>query len=429
MLLKRRQWNNLLEALENGSCIILLGPMVSTVDKSGISLAAQFAKELSAVLTDEEVEYDKAEELNLSYIMQRFMTVDGVTSSDPGYEAKKFFKKHNGAYNTVQKLIAELPVSLVINTSPDDGIVQALKQAGKYQTIHNWYNYGGEASPDIETPTVEKPLVYNLFGYYEDPESLVLTEADQLKFVSNVVKDQPPLPPKLLRQFQGKKSFLFLGFDWENWSLRILLQSLQLEKESGIFAHSRHDASLQHKTQNFYESHFNFSFVSDNIEAIVRELHERFQDHAVAEVSQKKLVIISDPKDEAYRDELHLSLKSLPLESWHEGLLMGGEDVTDTFKQQLENADIVLLLISKYFFASDDIQSIKWPLVLDQYQHKKSTVIPVITSPCTWQENIELTRMSPILPVANQDVGKPISSWDNPDDAYQMIIQEIKNML
>ena len=429
MSLKRRQWNNLLEALENGSCIVLLGPMVSTVANGGLPLAAQFAKELSETLEDEEVTFDKAHEHNLTYIMQRFMTIDGVTSSDPGYEAKKFYEKHEGQINSVQKLVAELPVSLVINTSPDDGIVQALKQSGKYKTVHAWYNYRQEEYPDVEIPNSDAPLVYNLFGHYKDPQSLVLTESDQVEFVSNVVKDQPPLPPKLLRQFDSFKTYLFLGFDWEQWNLRLILQSLNLEKESNILAHSRHDISLQEKTKDFYQSSFRFSFVTENIADFVKELHDRYNAHAGEEVVQKKLVIVSDSKDESFRDELHKNLKLLPLKSWHKGLIGAGEDIAKTFQQQMDSAEIILLLISSDFLASDAIYNNEWRIALQRHQDNKSKVIPIITRSCNWQHLKELTQMPSILPRKNLEVGKAITSWENPDDAYQMIVQEIEGLL
>ena len=429
MSLKRRQWNNLLEALENGSCIVLLGPMVSTVADGGLPLAAQFAKELSETLEDEEVTFDPSDEHNLTYIMQRFMTIDGVTSSDPGYEAKKFYEKHDGQINSIQKLIADLPVSLVINTSPDDGIVQALKQAGKYKTIHAWYNYHQEEYPEIEIPTPDAPLVYNLFGHYKDPQSLVLTESDQVEFVANVVKDQPPLPPKLLRQFDSFKTYLFLGFDWEQWNLRLILQSLNLEKESNILAHSRHDVSLQEKTKDFYQSSFRFSFVTNDIADFVKELHEKYSAHAGVEVAQKKLLIVADPKDESFRDEIHKNLKPLPLESWHKGLIGAGEDIAETFQQQLDSAEIILLLISSDFLASDTIYNNEWSMALQRYNDKKSKVIPIITRPCNWQQLKELTQMPSILPRKNLEVGKAIATWDNQDDAYQMIVQDIQEFL
>ncbi|MDB4292249.1 SIR2 family protein [Maribacter sp.] len=429
MALKRRQWNNLLEALENGSCVVLLGPMVSTAAEGGPPLATQFAKELSKTLEEEEVNFDAAHAGNLTYVMQRFMTIDGVTSSDPGYEAKKFYEQYGGEANSIQNLIAALPVNLIVNTSPDDAMVQALKQQGKYQTVHDWYNYEGELATDIELPTAESPLVYNLFGYYKDTESLVLTEADQVRFIGKVVKDQPAIPPKLLRQFQGKKTFLFLGFNWEHWNLRLLLQSLNFKKDSSIMAHSRHDDALQPKTRDFYESYFRFSFVTDDIEDFVKELHEKYSEHSGQEVVQKKLLIIAPPEDEAYCDELHKNLKPLPLESWHRGLTLGGQEPEVAFQKHMENADIVLLLVSTDFLASDTIADVELPKALQRHSEKKSKVIPIITRPCKWDGLKELTQMPLILPKQGREVGKAISIWENQDDAYQSIVAELQELL
>ncbi|WP_339715837.1 SIR2 family protein [uncultured Kriegella sp.] len=429
MTLKSRQWNNLLEALENGSCIVLLGPLISTGLEGVRPLEAQFAKELSKTLEEEEVSFDKAHEENLTYIMQRFMTIDGVTSSDPGYEAKKFYEKYDGQANGIQNLIATLPVNLIINTSPDDAIVQALKQQGKYRTVHDWYNYEGELATDIELPTAESPLVYNLFGYYKDTESLVLTEADQVRFIGKVVKDQPALPPKLLRQFQGKKSFLFLGFNWEHWNLRLLLQSLNLKRDSSIMAHSRNDDALQPKTRDFYESYFRFSFVTDDIEDFVKELHEKYAQHSGHEVAQKKLLLISAPEDEAYCDELYKNLKPLPFESWHRGLTLGGQEPEVEFQKHMANADIILLLVSTDFLASDAITDVDLPNALQRHQGKKAKVVPIITRPCKWDGVKELTQMPLILPKKNREVGKAISTWENQENAYQNIISEIQELL
>ena len=429
MALKSRQWNNLLEALENGSCIVLLGPMLSTASEGGLPLETQFAKELSKTLEEEEVSFDKVHEGNLTYIMQRFMTIEGVTSSDPGYEAKKFYEQYEGQVNNIQNMIAALPVNLVINTSPDDAIVHALKQQGKYKTVHDWYNYEGELATDIELPTSESPLVYNLFGYYRETESLVLTEADQVRFISKVVKDQPAVPPKLLRQFQGKKTFLFLGFNWEHWNLRLLLQSLNLKKDSSIMAHSRHDDALQPKTRDFYESYFRFSFVTDDIEDFVKELHEKYNRHTGQKVVRKKLLLISGEEDQAYCDELFKNLKPLPLESWHRGLTLGGQEPEVEFQKHMVNADIILLLVSTDFLASDAIIDIDLPKALQQHQDRKTKVIPIITRPCKWDGVKELTQMPLILPKKNREVGKAISTWEDQDNAYQNIISEIQELL
>jgi len=429
MSLEPRQWNNLLEAINNGSCILLLGPEISTVKDGGPSLYRQFAKTLAGELKKEKIPFDKTNEGNLYYIMQRYTVIPNVAPSDPGFEAKKFYKEYNGQFNSVQKTLAELPFNLIINTSPDDAMVHALKKAGKFKTTHTWYDYRKEQISDFETPSAEAPLVFNLFGYCENAMSLVLTESDQVEFMKNVIKDQPPLPPKLLGQFDSHKTYLFLGFNWEQWKLRLLLQSLNLAKECNILAHSFEGQNLQPTTRDFYESSFRFTFITENISDFVNVLKEKYQANAPADVAQKKLFIAADPKDESFKNELFKNLKPLPVNAWHEGLTDPGEDTEAAITENLDSAEIILLLVSADFLASDAIYEREWKTALKKHEDGSATVIPIITRPCNWEQLSALKQMPLILPRKGVEVGKAISNWDNPDDAYSMVVKEIQAFL
>ena len=433
MSLEPRQWNNLLEAINNGSCIVLLGPKISTAKKDGQSLYEAFSKSLTAELKKEKIAYDKTHEGSLTYIMQRYTTIPNVAPSDPGFEAKKFYKEYEGEFNVVQQTLAELPINMVINTSPDNAMVHALKNAGKFKTIHAWYDYRKEQKQEFDTPTAEAPLVFNLFGYYEQAGSLVLTESDQVEFMKNVLKDQPPLPPKLLSQLDSRKTYLFLGFDWEQWNLRLLLQAMNLAKECNILAHSQEEVKLQATTRDFYESSFRFSFITENIEKFVAELKEKYSKSSPeteTTTEKKKLFIVADPKDEDFKNELFKNLKPLAADVWHEGLIEAGSEVDATVLENLENANIILLLISADFLASDAIFKREWKVALKKHKDKSAIVIPIITRTCNWEESSpDLTKMDPILPRKGIEVGKAISSWDNPDDAYSMIVKEIQDLL
>lgn len=432
MSLEPRQWNNLLEAINNGSCIVLLGPKISTVKDKGPSLYEEFSKGLTAELKKEKISFDTAHETDLSYIMQRYTTIPNVAPSDPGFEAKKFYKEYEGQFNIVQQTLAELPIHLVINTSPDNAMVHALKKAGKFKTMHAWYDYRKEQKQEFDTPTPDTPLVFNLFGFYENAMSLVLTESDQVEFLKNVIRDQPPLPPKLLSQMDSHKTYLFLGFNWEQWNLRLLLQGLNLAKECNILAHSHEDVNLKPTIRDFYESSFRFSFITDNIDAFVKELKEKYSSLSPASstaTNQKKLFIASDPKDEDFRTELSKNLKPLAVDIWHDGLVEAGSDVDATVVENLESADIILLLVSADFLASDSIYKREWKVALKKHQDNKAKVIPIITRPCNWEQLTELKQMPLILPRQGIAVGKAISSWENPDDAYSMIVKEIQTLL
>ena len=367
---------------------------------------------------------------NLTYIMQRYTTIPNVAPSDPGFEAKNFYKEHEGQFNIIQQTLAELPINLVINTSPDDAMVHALKKAGKFKTFHAWYDYRKEQIQDFEIPTAETPLVFNLFGFYEKAMSLVLTESDQVEFMTNVIKDRPPLPPKLLSQLDSHKTYLFLGFDWEQWNLRLLLQGLNLEKEANILAHSYHAVNLQPKTRDFYESSFRFSFINDNIKEFVADLKSKYAELSPESngSNQKKLFIAADPKDEEFRTELFKNLKPLSVDVWHEGLVEAGSDVDATVVENLESADIILMLISSDFIASDAIFNREWKVAMKRHNDSSAKVIPIITRTCNWEAS-DLKKMDPILPRQGIEVGKPINSWENAEDAYSMIVKEIQELL
>jgi hypothetical protein len=431
MSLAPRQWNNLVEALKNGSCVVLLGPAISTAEDGVPPLSHQFAENLIKELDKEKISYDKKYSDNLTYIMQRFTTIPNVAPSDPGYEAKKFYESHKGKFNSIQKTLAELPFNLIINTSPDDSIFHAFKQAGKFEAMYAYYNYRKEQKYEFAASTdKEAPLIFNLFGHYENAMSLVLTESDQVEFMKNVIRDQPPLPPKLIGQLDSHKTYLFLGFDWEQWNLRLLLEGLNLQREAQVLAHSRSDVPLRDMTRDFYQSSFQFSFITDNILTFVQELQQKFNAENKEETTtQKSVYIVSDPKDESFRDELAKNLKPLALDIKHEGTIDPGTDREEAIKEGINKADIILLMVSADFLASDDLYKTEWPLTLKRQQEGKCQVIPIITRACEWQQLAELTQMPIILPRKGLEIGKAISAWEDSDEAYSRIVKEIQELM
>lgn len=428
MPLKRRQWSNLLQALSNQSCVLLLGPGVLTVEGGKLSLNEKLAEKLTVDLKEADIDFDNGNKHNLTYIMQRFLTIDDVIPNDPGFEAKLFFEKNAQQPNTILNNLASLPFNLVVNTSPDDLMIKAFKNNRKYKTVHRHYNHRKEINSDdeFETPSTEAPLVFNLFGYYKKPESLVLTESDQIAFVSNVVKDNPPLPPKILRQFDNLKTYLFLGFDWEEWHMRLLLNSLNLSKESMIISSSPERYKVTTSTKEFYQSSFRFEFINENLDSFVQLLKERFNEFQEENPSNKQIVIAASEEDETYRDQLatHLAPLKNKAPCWHEGMVSAGDEVTIVKKQFWDKADIILLLISAKMLDSDELN-----LVLQKQKEDKVKVIPIILKSCDWESIPELTMMSLILPQDGSDIGKAINKWDQVEDAYQNVVSKIKEFL
>jgi hypothetical protein len=137
-----------------------------------------------------------------------------------------FYGAYKDATTDLHRNLAALPFPLVIETSPYSLMLNALREAKK-QPRSAHYNFR-RSLPEPKEPTSDEPLVYHLYGRADaDLESLVLSESDLVDFLASVVKNEPELP-RWLRGLLGRPdcAFLFLGFGFQNWYLRVLLHAL-----------------------------------------------------------------------------------------------------------------------------------------------------------------------------------------------------------
>src|SRR5512147_326229 len=93
-------------------------------------------------------------------------------------------------------------------------------------------------------------------------------------------------------------------------------------------------------------------------------------------------------KDEALRDELetHLSLLRRQgfLSGWHDRRIAAGTEWAGQIDHHLEAADVILLLVSSDFLASDYCWDVETRRAMDRHEAGTARVIPVILRPCDW---------------------------------------------
>jgi TIR domain len=132
-------------------------------------------------------------------------------------------------------------------------------------------------------------------------------------------------------------------------------------------------------------------------------------------------------KDEALRDQLETHLAMLKrqgfIETWHDRRITAGEPLDDTINVNLDRAEIVLLLVSPDFLASDYCYEKEMMRTLERHKAGACTVIPIILRPCDWHD-------APFggLLAAPKD-GKPITQWPDIDAAFLDVTQAIKRAL
>jgi hypothetical protein len=136
------------------------------------------------------------------------------------------------------KVLAELPLPVYITTNASNMLVEALRAAGKEPQVElcRW-NKDIELQPSIYDdepdyqPTEQRPLVYHLFGTFDEPISMVLTEDDYFDFLIGVSTNRE-LIPIAVRQALADTALLFLGFRLDDWNFRVLFRSI-MSQEGG----------------------------------------------------------------------------------------------------------------------------------------------------------------------------------------------------
>ena len=131
--------------------------------------------------------------------------------------------------------------------------------------------------------------------------------------------------------------------------------------------------------------------------------------------------------DESYRKQLETQLSILErnniISSWKDREIIPGQEWEDEIDKNLENAGIVILLVSPDFLDSDYCYEMEMKRAIEKHNSGDATVVPIIIRPCDWKE----TPFSK-LHVLPKDA-KAVSIWDNPDEAWLNVVTGLKKSI
>lgn len=129
-------------------------------------------------------------------------------------------------------------------------------------------------------------------------------------------------------------------------------------------------------------------------------------------------------KDEALRDQLESHLALLRnqglIEAWYDRRIIAGDTVDDVIFENLESADIILLLVSSDFISSPYCYSREMARAMERHESGQARVIPVILRHCEWHS-------APFgkLMAAPRD-GRPVTSWADRDEAFADVAKQVR---
>jgi hypothetical protein len=110
-------------------------------------------------------------------------------------------------------------------------------------------------------------------------------------------------------------------------------------------------------------------------------------------------------------------------EIWVDRHIQAGASWEEEIMRELNEADVVIMLISADFLASTFINEVEIPRAMERREKEGITVIPVILNHCQWT----LTGLKALQALPKD--GKPIADYDNTDKAYNEVVTGIGKLL
>ncbi|MEL7354435.1 MAG: NACHT domain-containing protein [Cyanobacteria bacterium J06560_5] len=111
------------------------------------------------------------------------------------------------------------------------------------------------------------------------------------------------------------------------------------------------------------------------------------------------------------------------IKTWDDSVIGAGDEWESAIQEQLNTADIIILLISADFIASDYCYGNELQRAIERHDTGEARVIPVILKPCLWNDSdIPFSKLN-VLP----DYARAITQWDDSAEAYTNVAKGISN--
>ncbi len=259
-------WDFITDAIKDEKCILFIGPEIFKNEKDE-GLEVQIAEFLEVKENKNVQHFHKQDGL--------FLFASNGDKALVSNKIKQFYRQDFRQVNEVVSKLAQIPFSLIISLTPDHQDEIIFKEKG-YRVRHYYYWKDQVEDYQVEPPTSENPIIYNLFGSVEHPESMVLTHDDLFVYFKSIMAGIP-LPNGIRTKIKSASNLIFLGIDFEKWYMQLLLRILNLHEDSFGFVRYAANQSLTDEVKVFCAKQFTIEFVPNNINSFLTELETQCQ--------------------------------------------------------------------------------------------------------------------------------------------------------
>jgi len=145
------------------------------------------------------------------------------------------------------------------------------------------------------------------------------------------------------------------------------------------------------------------------------------------DLNRVEIFISYSHEDEALLKRLETHLTGLKraglITVWHGRNISAGVPWEEEIDKHLSNAQIVLLLVSANFIASDYGYGVEFQRAMERHRQRTARVIAIILSPCRWRDT----------PLAKLQVSprgaKPVTQWADTEQAFVSITDDIAEVV
>lgn len=139
----------------------------------------------------------------------------------------------------------------------------------------------------------------------------------------------------------------------------------------------------------------------------------------------KKIFISYAHKDELYKEELIEHMSGLRragiINEWNDRKIVAGQNWEEEISSSLTSSNIILFLISASFMNSDYCMGVEVKTALEMHERGEAQLIPIVIRAVDWSDS-EISKIQGLPKDA-----RPISSWENADEAWLDVISGLKN--
>jgi hypothetical protein len=129
-------------------------------------------------------------------------------------------------------------------------------------------------------------------------------------------------------------------------------------------------------------------------------------------------------RDEKLRDQLEEHLANLKrqgvISGWHDRKIGAGKEWAGEIDEHLNSAQVVLLLVSSSFVASDYCHDVEIKRALERHEKGEARVIPVILRPADWH-GADFGKLQALPRDA-----RPVTSWRSRDEAFKNVAEGLR---